>query len=410
MKVIDLTSNLSADGTLTWDAPAGRWIVMRIGATPTGTKNSPSAPYATGWEVDKMSREHLKKHFDAFIGELLKRMPAEDRTALKHVVLDSYEQGSQNWTEDLDKDFQERYGYDPIPWFPVLSGRIVGSADQSDRFLWDLRRLIADRVAYDYVGGLRDLSQEQGLRVWLENYGHWGFPSEFLMYGGQSHDIAGEFWNEGELGNIECRASSSAAHIYGKRRVSAESYTSAGLAYQRFPAMLKKRGDWSYTEGINHVVLHLYIQQPYEDRTPGINAPFGTEFNRKNTWFNQSKKWIDYQRRCMFMLQRGLAVNDVCYFIGEDVPKMTGTRVPEIPGGYSYDYINAEVIMNRVTVKDGSLVLPDGMSYRLLVLPPLETMRPELLRKIKQLVTEGASVTGPASVPFTQPAEFPCCG
>ncbi len=132
--------------------------------------------------------------------------------------------------------------------------------------------LIADRVAYDYVGGLRDLSQEQGLRVWLENYGHWGFPSEFLMYGGQSHDIGGEFWNEGELGNIECRAASSAAHIYGKRRVSAESYTSAGLVYQRFPAMLKKRGDWSYTEGINHVVLHVYIEQAYEDRNPGYQC------------------------------------------------------------------------------------------------------------------------------------------
>jgi hypothetical protein len=394
-KVKDITANLSADGILSWDAPAGKWIVMRIGATPTGTKNSPSAPYATGYEVDKMNREHLRKHFDAFIGELLKRMPAEDRTSLKHVVLDSYEMGSQNWTENMDADFWKRFGYDPVPWLPVLSGRIVGSADQSDRFLWDLRRLVADRVAYDYVGGLRDLSQEMGLRVWLENYGHWGFPSEFLMYGGQSHDIAGEFWNEGELGNIECRASSSAAHIYGKRRVSAESYTSAGLAYQRFPAMLKKRGDWSYTEGINHVVLHLCIQQPYEDKNPGINAPFGTEFNRKNTWFDQSKKWIDYQRRCMYMLQRGLAVNDVCYFIGEDAPKMTGTRVPGIPKGYSFDYINAEVIENRISVRNGKLILPDGMSYRMLVLPPLETMRPEVLRKIKQLVTDGAIVLGP---------------
>ncbi len=394
-KVIDLSKNMAADGTLTWDAPAGKWIVMRIGATPTGTTNSPSAPYATGYEVDKMNRDHLKKHFDAFIGELLRRMPAEERTALKHVVMDSYEQGSQNWTENLDQDFKARYGYDPVPWLPVLSGRIVGSADQSDRFLWDLRRLIADRVAYDYVGGLRDLSQEQGLRVWLENYGHWGYPSEFLMYGGQSHDIAGEFWNEGELGNIECRASSSAAHIYGKRRVSAESYTSAGLAYQRYPAMLKKRGDWSYTEGINHVVLHVYIQQPYEERNPGINAAFGTEFNRKNTWFEQAGKWIDYQRRCMYMLQRGLAVNDVCYFIGEDVPKMTGTRVPALPKGYSFDYINGEVILNRLSVKDGRLVLPDGMSYGMMVLPPLETMRPELLRKIRDLVSAGAKILGP---------------
>ncbi len=393
--VLDLTSSTAADGTLIWAAPEGRWILLQIGAVPTGTRNAQAAPHAMGWEVDKMNKHHLKKHFDSYIGKLLERMPAEERTALKHVVLDSYEQGSQNWTENMIEDFEVKYGYDPVPWFPVFTGRVVGSADQSDRFLWDWRRLVADRIAYDYVGGFRELCQEKGLRIWLENYGHWGFPSEFLMYGGQSHDVAGEFWNEGDLGNIECRAASSAAHIYGKKLVSAESYTSAGQAYQRYPAMLKKRGDWSYTEGINQVILHLYIHQPYEDKSPGINAWFGTEFNRKNTWFRQSKNWIDYQRRCMFMLRRGLPVNDICYFIGEDVPKMTGARIPEMPDGYSYDYINAEVIMNRLTMKDGRLVLPDGMSYSLLVLPPLETMRPELLQKIAELVKKGAKVYGP---------------
>lgn len=393
--VIDVSEHLSAGGTLTWDAPAGRWTILRIGVTPTGTQNSPAAPHGRGLEVDKMNRDHLRKHFDAFMGELLKRMPAEDRTALKHVVLDSYEQGSENWTEGFALDFHKRYGYDPVPWLPALTGRIVGTADESDRFLWDLRRMVADRVAYDYVGGLRDLSAEKGLRVWLENYGHWGFPSEFLMYGGQSHDLGGEFWAEGELGNIECRAASSAAHTYGKRRVSAESYTAAGLSFQRYPAMLKKRGDWSYTEGINHVVLHVYIHQPYEERTPGINAWFGIEFNRKNTWFEQSRKWIEYQRRCMYMLQRGKAVNDVCYFIGEDAPKMTGVCDPALPKGYSFDYINAEVILNRIRVEDGQLVLPDGMRYRMMVLPPLATMRPELLRKIAQLVADGATILGP---------------
>lgn len=397
-KVIDLTGNVSADGTLTWDVPEGRWIIMRSVAALTGARNAQAAPYAIGWEVDKMNRDHLKRHFDTYIGELLRRMPADDRTALRHVVLDSYEQGSQNWTDGMIEDFKAGFGYSPVPWFPVLSGRVVGSADQSDRFLWDLRRFVADRIAYDYVGGFRDLCQEQGLRIWLENYGHWGFPSEFLMYGGQSHDVAGEFWNEGELGNIECRAASSAAHIYGKRLVSAESFTSAGLAFQRYPAMLKKRGDWSYTEGVNQVILHLYIHQPYEDKNPGINAWFGTEFNRKNTWFKQSKYWIDYQRRCMFMLRRGLAVNDVCYFIGEDVPKMTGARIPELPKGYSYDYINAEVILNRLTVKNRELVLPDGMSYKLMILPPLETMRPEVIRRIKELAEEGALFYGPEPV------------
>ena len=298
-------------------------------------------------------------------------------------------------------DFKKRYGYDPLPWLPVLTGRIVNSADESNRFLWDLRRLIADKVAYDYVGGLRDVAHQHGLKIWLENYGHWGFPSEFLMYGGQSDEVAGEFWNEGTLGSIECRAASSAAHIYGKTKVSAESFTAAGLAYARYPALLKKRGDWSFTEGINNTLLHVFVEQPYEDRNPGVNAGVGTEFNRKNTWFFQGKAFIDYERRCNFLLQQGKPVDDAAYFIGEDAPKMTGIRDPELPKGYQFDYMNAEVIENRVSVKDGRLVLPDGMSYRLLVLPPLTTMRPELLKKIEQLVHDGATILG------TPPAQSP---
>ena len=406
-EVINVSKYVDATGVLNWQAPAGKWVIRWIGLQPTGAKNTPASPEATGFEVDKMNRDYLKKHFDAYIGKILKDMLPEERKSLKHVVLDSYEVGPQNWTEGLAEDFKNVYGYDPIKWLPVLSGTIVNSANESDRFLWDLRRLVADRIAVDYVGGLKDLSEKQGLRVWLENYGHWGFPSEFLKYGGQTNDIAGEFWVEGTLGNVECRAASSAAHIYGNNRVFAESYTAGGMPYQRYPGYLKKRGDWSFTEGINHVLLHLYIHQPYEDKNPGMNAWFGTEFNRKNTWFNQAKTWIDYQRRCMYMLQQGKPVNDVCYFIGEDAPKLAGARNPEIPVGYSYDYINADVIMNRLSVADGKLMLPDGMSYSLMVLPPLETITPELLKKIKTLIQAGAVVLGPKPTRSPSLKNFP---
>ena len=134
---------------------------------------------------------------------------------------------------------------------------MVGSRDQSDRFLWDLRRLIADRVAYDYVAGLRDICHKHGLQTWLENYGHWGFPGEFLMYGGQSDQISGEFWSEGNLGDIENRAASSCGHIYGKRQIWAESCTSGGPVFYRYPRMMKQRVDRFFTEGINSTLLHL---------------------------------------------------------------------------------------------------------------------------------------------------------
>jgi len=392
--VIDITKNLSADGTLIWSVPKGNWIIMQTGMTTTGVTNGPASLEATGLETDKMSKKHIEAHFDAFLGEIIRRIPAADRKTWKVVVEDSYETGGQNWTDGLMDEFTAKYGYSAIPFLPVLRGNVVGSCNQSDRFLWDLRRLIADKVSYDYVAGLREVSHKNGLTTWLENYGHWGFPGEFLQYGGQSDEIGGEFWSEGELGNIENRAASSCAHIYGKTKVSAESFTCGGRAYSRHPATMKPRGDRFFTEGINNTLLHLFIQQP-DEREPGLNAPFGNEFNRHNTWFNYMDLFTQYLKRTNFMLQQGNYVADVAYFIGEDTPKMTGICDPALPQGYSFDYINGEVIHTRVNVKNGKLVLPDGMTYSMLVLPKIETMRPELLTKIKELVLQGAVVLGP---------------
>jgi hypothetical protein len=229
----------------------------------------------------------------------------------------------------------------------------------------------------------------------LENYGHWGFPGEFLQYGGQSDEIGGEFWSEGDLGNIENRAASSSAHIYGKTKVSAESFTCAGGSFSRYPAMMKQRGDRFFTEGINNTLLHVFISQLADNRVPGTNAWFSNEFNRNNTWFYDMDLFIAYIKRCNYMLRQGNYVADVAYFIGEDAPKMTGVRDPELPPGYSFDYINAEVLNGRAKVINGKLVLPGGMSYKLLVLPKLATMRPELLKTITKLVNDGLTVLGP---------------
>ena len=394
-KVQDISQYLAADGTLTWDVPEGEWVILRMGMTPTGTTNSPAAPEATGYETDKMSREHIASHFDAHMGEILRRIPAEDRKTFKVVVQDSYETGGQNFTDGMIEEFKTRYGYDPTPYLPVYNGIVVGSEEASDRFLWDVRRMIADKVAYDYVGGLRDVSHQHGLHTWLENYGHWGFPGEFLMYGGQSDEIGGEFWSEGELGDIENRAASSCGHIYGKTKISAESNTCAGNSYARYPGVIKQRGDRFFAEGINNTLLHVYITQP-DDRLPGVNAWFGNEFNRHNTWFSQIDNYLTYLKRANFMLQQGLNVADAAYFIGEDAPKMTGIVDPALPTGYQFDYMNAEVIEKYMDVKDGKITLPHGTQYRILVLPKLETMRPELLAKIKELIEKGAVVMGPA--------------
>ncbi|EDM37703.1 glycoside hydrolase family 2, sugar binding protein [Pedobacter sp. BAL39] len=394
-KVIDISKYLSPDGILNWEVPAGNWIIERTGMAPTQVKNAPAEPIGTGLEVDKMSSKHVEAHFEAFLGEILKRIPPEDRKTWKVNVQDSYETGGQNWTDEMERDFLQAYHYDPMPYMPVLQGKVVGSREMSDRFLWDLRRLIADNVSYKYVGAFRDISHKNGLTTWLENYGHWGFPGEFLQYGGQSDEVGGEFWSEGDLGDIENKAASSAAHIYGKNKVSAESFTAAGNPFYRYPALFKKRGDRFFTEGINNTLMHVYISQP-ADQVPGLDAWFGVEFNRHNTWFYDMDVFLKYIKRCNMMLQQGRYEADVAYFIGEDAPKMTGVTDPALPQGYSYDYINAEVLKNRIKVENGKLTLPNGLNYSILVLPKIETMRPELLRKIKDFVAQGAVVLGPA--------------
>ena len=392
-EIKDLTASVK-DGHVSWAVPEGRWVIGTFSMKTTGV-TSPAVPEATGLEADKMSRKHIEAHFEKYLGEIFRRIPAAERACWKTVVQDSYETGGLNWTDDMEEAFANAYGYDPAPYLPVLCGNVVGSEEMSDRFLWDLRRLVADRVAYDYVGGLRDISHKYGLETWLENYGHWGFPSEFLMYGGQSDQISGEFWSEGDLGDIENRAASSAGHIYGKNQIWAESCTAGGPAFSRYPRVMKQRVDRFFTEGINSSLLHVYIQQP-DDRKPGLDAWFGNEFNRNNTWFRDLDLFTGYLRRCNYMLQQGTYVADVAYFIGEDAPKMTGQCVPALPYGYSFDYINGEVLKDRAHVEDGCLVLESGMRYRVLVLPQQKTMRPEMLECIASLVRDGLTVVGPA--------------
>ncbi|MDG2179025.1 MAG: glycosyl hydrolase [Algibacter sp.] len=401
-EVINLSDKLEADGTLNWEVPPGKWIILRTGMTPTGIKNGPASPEATGYEVDKISKAHVEQHFYGHIGEILKRIPEEDRKTFKVVVQDSYEKGGQNMTDTFLEDFEKAYGYDPVPFLPTFNGIVVKSQLASDRFLWDVRRMVADKVAYEYVGGLKQVSNKHGLTTWLENYGHWGFPGEFLLYGSQSDEISGEFWSEGSLGDIENRAAISCGHIYGKSKIWAESFTCGKRPFSRTPAMLKARGDRFFAEGINSTLLHVYIHQPYEEKNPGVNAWFGNPFNRKNTWFEHMDIFTDYLKRTNLMLQQGLNVADIAYFIGENTPIMTGVTNPELPIGYEFDFINADVILNDMTINNGLFTLPNGTQYKVLILPELDTMSPELLSKIKALVEEGGIILG--SPPLRSPS------
>jgi hypothetical protein len=405
-QVIDLTDKMSPNGTLTWNAPEGEWLVFRTGMVPHEVRNSPSKAEDQGWELDKLSAKHIPYHFDHFIGEVLRRIPAEDRKTFKTVIADSWEKSGTLFTDDFLEKMKARYGYDPVPFMPVHTGHVVGSPDITDRYLWDARRLAAELLAETFVPGLNESYHRHGLSSWIENYGDWGFPGEFLLFGKHTDMVGGEFWT-GSMDDRYVRVAASCAHIYNKKQVYAESFT-GGWAFKHHPHSLKPYGDVAFAAGLNSSLLHVYIQQPYDTIAPGIDAWFGIEFNRKNTWFSQIDQFVTYLKRCGLMLQQGLNQADIAYFIGEDVPvnsgpyglnensAKNGISIPELPQGYQFDYVNSDVIMNDMKVKNGVLALPHGTTYKILVLPSLETMRPELLQKIEQLVAGGAVVLGPA--------------
>ncbi|MDR1584026.1 MAG: glycoside hydrolase family 2 [Prevotellaceae bacterium] len=404
-KVIDITDKMQPDGTLVWDAPKGNWLVLRMGMLPNGVVVAPVSPEGEGFEMDKLNPTFIQHHFDNFVGEILRRIPAKDRKTFSVVVMDSWEKGGQDFTDNFVDSLKARYGYDPVPFLPVLTGYLVGSPEQSDRFLWDVRQLASEMVS-DNIRHFNTVFHKHGLSSWIENYGDWGFPAEPLLYGKYTDRVGGEFWPGGEdMRYIDIAAS--CAHVYNKPRIYAEAFTS-GAGYHQYPGSLKQEGDAAFASGMTSAVLHVYIEQAYEDKHPGMESWYGVEFNRKNTWFPHIDLFTDYLKRCGIMLEQGLPVSDVAYFIGEDVPVNTGpfglkpnaakdgVSVPELPEGYRADYVNSDIINNAMSVKDGKIVLPHGISYSILVLPPFKTMRPEVLKSIERLVAEGAVVLGEA--------------
>ena len=394
--LVDISDCLGKDGRLKWQVPEGEWVIMRLGMATTGKTNSPATSEATGLEVDKMSYDYTQEHFKAFLGKIYDRIPAEDRACWKYTVVDSYEAHWQNFTDSFISRFEQVYGYDPRPYLPAYFGFPIGGQEVASRFLWDVRRFIADEIAYQYVAGLRDISHDYGLRLWLENYGHGQFCSEFLTYGGQSDEVSGEFWIAKH--DAEKQAAASCAHTYGKRRAWAESFTndsrSQWPAWTRSPSGDKVYGDKAFAQGINSMLLHVFISQYANDEYPGVDGWFGSEYNRKNTWFPFVGLFVDYIRRCSFMLQQGESIADVAYYIGEDAPKMKCGMNPSLPKGFSSDFINAEMLY-KAKVVDGKITLPHGIKYNVLVLPQTRSMRPEVIRCIKRLVDEGATVVGP---------------
>ena len=415
-QIMELTTRLGVGGRLTWDVPPGKWRLLRLGHTSTGVENHPAPRAGLGLESDKLSQAATEAQFNGLMAKLIadnQPLVGRGRT-LVSTHIDSWETGSQNWTPLFREDFQRLRGYDPLPLLPIVTGQVVDSLEVSERFLWDMRMTVNELLLENYARHFGDLARRHGMRLSIEAYD--GAPTDDLTYGGCADEPMAEFWSWGKFGAAySCTEMSSAAHVYDKPILGAESFTANdGEKWQGHPALIKDLGDWAFCEGINRFVFHRYALQPWTEpnRAPGVSmGPWGLHYERTQTWWEDSKAWHEYLARCQYLLQQGLFVADLCFLAPENAPQRWKSPVKsgyDRPG-YNFDGCPPEVVLERIRVKAGRLVLPDGMSYRLLVLPQVETMTPRLLRKIRDLVNAGATVVGSPPVKSPSLENFPQC-
>jgi hypothetical protein len=405
-KIVDLTSKMDKDGKLTWEVPAGRWTILRFGHTSTGVTNAPAPATSRGLECDKLSKAGIEAAFNGMMKKLIADVGPLAGKTLVATHIDSWENGAQNWTALMRDEFKKRRGYDPLPWLPVMTGRVIDSLEISERFLWDLRQTVSELVVENYAEHMRDLARERGLRLSIEAYGG---PCDNLPYAGRADEPMCEFWiGGGAFDTVKMMAS--AAHTYGKPILGAESFTAADQErWLEHPATYKALGDKAMCDGINRFVFHRYAMQPWLNYKPGMTmGPWGLHYERTETWWPMIKPWHEYLARCHYMLRQGKFCADICYLQPEFTPE--GAAAHE-RAGYDYDSCSAEVPLTRMTVKDGQIMLPDGMSYRVLALPETPEMTPKLLRKIKELADAGAKIVGPQQPPVRSPSlnEYPRC-
>ena len=312
-QIVDLTDKLDSQGQLAWDVPRGKWTILRFGHTSTGANTRPAPEPGLGLECDKLDKAALKAHFDDFIGRIMSDIGPLTGKSLVSLHIDSWEMGPQNWTAKFPAEFQRRRGYNLRRYLPVMTGLVVENLDVSERFLWDLRQTVLELIAENHAGYLAELAHRHGMGLSIEPYD--GTPCDDMTYGSRADVPMGEFWWFGFNTCFSCTEASSIAHTYGKRIVQAEAFTSnPGEDWRACPATLKPLGDWAFCDGVNRFVFHRYAHQPWLDRWPGMTmGPYGIHYERTQTWWEQSKAWLQYLSRCQAVLQQGLFVADICY-------------------------------------------------------------------------------------------------
>lgn len=410
--VLDLTAMMKSDGSLDWVVPKGNWTVIRFGYTSNGKFNHPASPQGVGLECDKMDTTALNVHFAAFPQRLIEAAGPYAGKSFTYFLVDSWECGQQNWTAALPKEFAERQGYSLVPYIPVLCGERVGSPELSAAFRYDFDRTCGDLVLDNYFKHLADLCHRAGMQLWSEGiYGGGSMPPVDVLKSYQFCDVPmTEFWaqaSEYREWPITYRPGSNPGHaipyhvslLYDKPVVASEAYTGMAL-YSESPIDLKLYGDMAYCQGVNRMVLHSYVHQP-SDLRPGVTLGiYGQTFNRNNLWFNYADGFFSEQARVQYLLQRGDRRADALVFMGDALPnvEMNESEVERLlPEGVKFQYINQDVLLGRLSVRDGLLYLDGRTPFKFLMLRG-DKMQVETARAIAELVSEGATVYGPKPV------------
>jgi alpha-L-rhamnosidase len=400
-EIIDLTGNYK-NGKLEWNAPEGNWTIIRYGYTCTGARTSTNSDGWEGLSIDHLNPEAFGLFSKTVIIPLIENAQSAGKS-VRFLQTDSWEMDLVSWTDRFPEEFRKFRGYDIQKFMPVLAGRIVENRDESDRFLHDFRKTVGDCVAEYHYRLLYNLAHKYGMGIHPESGGPHSAPVDALAVMGINDFPQGEFWAVSNTHRIKdderlsVKQSACVAHTNGKRFVAAEGPTSIGPQWERSPKDLKGNIDRVFCSGVNRIVWHTFTSSPKEFGIPGNEYFAGTHLNPNVTWWKQSKDFISYLNRCSYMLQQGLFVADVLYYYGDDVPNFVFLKedLPELNFGYDWDKCSKEVILNRIAFDGGKIVLPDGMSYRVLMLAPEKAIDLNVLKKVESLVNAGMTLISP---------------
>jgi alpha-L-rhamnosidase len=402
-EIVNLSDKLSSDGTLQWDVPAGEWVVLRFGYTPSGARVSTSSGKWQGRVIDYLSEKSFLRYWDANVAPLLADAASHAGKTLRYLQTDSWELGGINWTDSFAAEFATRRGYDPIPYLPIIAGKIIESRDVSNRFLADFRKTISDLISDRHYRVFAEQARKYRLSIQPESAGPHTGPFDGLKNYGHSELMMSEFWavsphRPTPERRFFVKQAASAAHIYNQRLVGAEGFTTIGPHWDDVLwASQKPSFDHEICAGLNLLFTHTFTSSPKEMGVPGQEYFAGTHFNPNVTWWNQAGEVIRYFNRAQFIAQQGQFVGDVLYYYGDHVPNVARLKEDDpakVLPGYDYDITDEEVLL-RLSVRNGRVTLPHGPSYRLLVLPDHQILSLDALKKVASLVKAGATVLGP---------------